>query len=185
MTTAAVLLAAGGGSRFTGDDHKLLVPFRGRPLYRHAVDAVIEAGFDETVVVTGSAPLELPAGLTVIANPHWADGQATSVRAGIDHAQRAGHEAVVIGLADQPLIPAEAWRLVAACVERPIAVATYDGRRANPVRLHRDVWADVPSEGDEGARRLVRGRQELVCAVACPGNPVDIDTVEDLRRWNS
>jgi CTP:molybdopterin cytidylyltransferase MocA len=185
MTTAAVLLAAGGGSRFGGDTHKLLVTFRGRPLYQHAVDAVIEAAFAETIVVTGSAPLDLPAGLTVVANPRWADGQATSVRAGLDHADRAGHDAVVIGLADQPLIPSEAWRLVAACDERPVAVATYGGRRANPVRLRRELWPLVPSEGDEGARQIVRDRQDLVCAVACPGNPVDIDTVEDLRRWNS
>jgi CTP:molybdopterin cytidylyltransferase MocA len=185
MTTAASRIAAGGGSRFEDDTHKLLVMFRGRPLYRHALDAVIEAGLDETIVVTGSAPLDLAPGLTVVANSRWDEGQATSVRTGLDAAERAGHDAVVIGLADQPLIPAEAWRLVAACNERPVAVATYDGRRANPVRLHREVWSLVPSEGDEGARRLVRGRQDLVCAVACPGNPVDIDTVEDLRRWNS
>jgi len=185
MTTAAVLLAAGGGSRFVGGAHKLLVEFRGRPLYRYALDAVIEAALDETIVVTGSAPLDLPDGLTVVANPRWAEGQARSVRTGLDAAERAGHDAVVIGLADQPFIPSEAWRLVAACDERPVAVATYDGRRANPVRLQREVWPLVPSEGDEGARRLVRGRQDLVCAVACPGNPVDIDTVEDLRRWNS
>jgi CTP:molybdopterin cytidylyltransferase MocA len=185
MTTAAVLLAAGRGARFLGDTHKLLMPFRGRPLYLHAVTAVLEAGFDETVVVTGAAPLELPDTVTVVPNPRWADGQATSVRTALEHAEARSHDTVVVGLADQPLIPAEAWRLVGAPDDRPVSVATYEGRRGNPVRLRRDVWPLVPTEGDEGARTLIKSRQDLVRAVACPGNPVDIDTVEDLRRWNS
>jgi molybdenum cofactor cytidylyltransferase len=185
MTTAAVLLAAGGGSRFRHDAHKLVTPFAGRPLYQHALAAVVDAGLDETIVVTGAVRLDLPDDVTVLVNDRWANGQATSVQLALAHAGAAGHEAVVVGLADQPFIPAEAWRLVAATEERPITVATYDGQPANPVRLRRDVWALVPAAGDEGARALIRGRPELVSAVACPGNPADIDTVEDLRRWNS
>lgn len=180
MTTAAVVLAAGGGTRFGGDGHKLLAPFRGRPLVAWALEAA--SVLDELIVVTGAVELDLPAGARQVSNPRWAEGQATSLAAAVDAA--AGHDAMVVGLGDQPLIPAEAWRLVAAATATPIAVATYAGRRRNPVRFAAEVWPLLPRHGDEGARSLLRDRPELVTAVACPGDPADMDTREDLATWS-
>lgn len=196
MTTAAVVLAAGEGSRFDGPSHKLLAPFRGRPLVVWAVEAAVEAAgsgvLDEVLVVTGAvdvAPALAAAGLadrvTLVANPRWAEGQATSLAAAVAAAGAAGHDAVVVGLGDQPLIPSEAWRRVAGADPAwPIVVATYGGERRNPVRLAATVWPELPSEGDAGARVLLARRPELAGEVACPGEPADVDTQEDLTRWS-
>jgi molybdenum cofactor cytidylyltransferase len=183
--TVAVVLAAGAGTRFDGPDHKLSAMLGGRALVTIAVETALRAGIGPVVVVRGDHALpELPDGTQVIHNPRWADGQMTSVHCGIDAARQHGATAVVIGLADQPFVTAHAWREVAAS-DAPIAVATYDGRRGNPVRLDASVWPLLAEHGDEGARGLMRVRPELVEQVPCPGSAVDIDTLEDLERWQS
>lgn len=181
----AVILAAGGGTRFEGDTHKLLAPVRGRPVIRWAVGAAIEAGLP-TVVVVGAVDVtdaiaDLPA--IVIQNPRWTEGQATSLQAAVGVAQAEDHDAIVVGLGDQPFLAPSAWAGVASS-PAAIAVATYGGRRGQPVRLAAEVWPDLPTTGDEGARSLLCGTRHTVVEVACQGDPTDIDTQEDLRRWS-
>lgn len=178
-----MVLAAGEGRRFAGGVHKLAVSLRGRPLVSWAVGAALDAGLDETIVVIGAHDVtqHLPDTVTVIVNESWAEGQASSLRAALDWCARQGHSGAVIGLGDQPLVPAGAWRSVAFARDGPIASATFQGRRRPPVRLDSSVWSLVPVAGDEGARAVMRRRPELVFEVACDGDPIDIDTLDDLK----
>jgi molybdenum cofactor cytidylyltransferase len=185
MTTLAVVLAAGGGTRFSGPTHKLLAPLGGKAVVTWAVEHALAADLDETVVITGAADLAgvLPPGVIEVVNARWAEGQATSLQAAVAHARLRGHDAIVVGLGDLPGIPGDAWRLVADS-GADLATAVVEGQRTPPVRIGRALWDDLPTTGDEGARVLLRSRPELVVPVTCPGTPVDIDTAEDLVRWN-
>ena len=188
MNTTAVLLAAGGGSRFLGSTHKLLAVLDGVPVFQRSLDHVLEAGFDHVLVVTGAVALDLAGPhLTTVHNSHWQQGQAGSVQLAITAATAWDSEFLVVGLADQPCVPASAWRAVAdSHSTAPIVVATYDGVRGpNPVRLHRSVWPHLPTEGDEGARPVMRLHPEWVDEVACEGSAADIDTLEDLGSWTN
>lgn len=202
----AVLLAAGGGSRFNGPTHKLLAPLPANlqrpaePVVARALAALIEADIGPIVIVTGAVGItadELGLSQSMLAtpsherfitvpNPRWADGQATSVQTGVDAARRLEASSMIIGLGDQPGINPDTWRAIAnAATSATIAVATYDGQRGNPVALGSDIWDLLPEEGDEGARSLMRLRPDLVVEVPCSGSPEDIDTTEDLRRWQN
>jgi nicotine blue oxidoreductase len=182
--TAGILLCAGGSTRFSGDTNKLLTPFLGRPLVAWALDHVSAAGFEEVIVVTGAVDLTAEVGdRTVVVNRAWATGLTSSLRAGVREARRRGHEVVVVGLGDQPLVPPSAWAGVGATVS-PIAVANFAGQRTPPVRLAREVWVLLPATGDFGARELIRARPDLVRDVECAGDGLDIDTIEDMAPWN-
>ena len=190
VTTAAVVLAAGGGSRFTasgGEGHKLLAPYLGRAVVEWAIEAATAAGLDATYVVRGATDLPVPplahGAVTFVRNDRWREGIATSLQAGVARARQDGHAAVVIGLGDQPLVQTDAWQRVAAAGRTPISVATYEGVRGNPVRLSSMAWPLLPADGDEGARLVMRRRPDLVVEVPCPGRSADIDTVEDLATW--
>lgn len=178
-----VLLAAGRGERYAasgGVGHKLTVPLRGRPVVEWAMSSALAAGVGPVSVVTGAVELPVPAGVRVLVNGHWEQGMATSLQVAIEAARRDGHPALVVGLADQPLVEPESWRLVAQA-RSPIAVATYGGKRGHPVRLAAEVWPQLPTTGDQGARSLMRQHPELVLEIPCPGTAADVDTVRDLQ----
>jgi CTP:molybdopterin cytidylyltransferase MocA len=196
-TVAGVLLAAGEGSRF--GQPKALVELNGQTLAERGVGLLRAGGADPILVVTGAVPLSLDGTLTVD-NPQWRTGMGSSLRAALQALTEArrgpdiGPEmgtdigAVVVALADQPLVGAEAVaRLIAAYRGgASVAVAAYDGQPRNPVLLAREHWPEVieTATGDQGARTFLRTRPELVTLVECgdTGRPDDIDTPADLAR---
>jgi len=189
---AGVLLAAGEGSRFGRP--KALVELDGQTLAERGVTLLRAGGTDPVLIVTGAAEVELRPEhqARTVYNGEWRTGMGSSLRAALRALTEleAGPEigAVVVALADQPLVGAEAvGRLIAAYrAGAGVAVAAYGGKPRNPVLLAREHWPEViaTATGDQGARAFLRARPELVTLVECgdTGRPDDIDTPADLEH---
>jgi molybdenum cofactor cytidylyltransferase len=186
---AGIVLAAGTSSRM--GRQKLLLPLEGRPLIRLAVERLLAGRPDDVVVVLGrdaQAVGDALAGLPVrtVLNPRYADGQSTSLRAGLD-ALIPGTEAAVIALGDQPLPDAGlVARLVAAFREggRPIVVPRYRDGRGHPVLFAAPLFDELRAvTGDQGGRGVVARDPERVAEVLVDAPmPLDVDTWADYRR---
>ena len=187
-----MLLAAGQGSRFGRP--KALVELDGQTLAQRGVTLLRAGGTDPVLIVTGAAQVELRPEhqARTVYNGEWRTGMGSSLRAALRALTEleAGPEigAVVVALADQPLVGAEAvGRLIAAYrAGAGVAVAAYGGKPRNPVLLAREHWPEViaTATGDQGARAFLRARPELVTLVECgdTGRPDDIDTPADLEH---
>jgi len=202
VETAALLLAAGGGSRFKGTDPKLLSWLAGKPLIWFSLSSALAAAPEALIVVTGALDLaaqaeklgrmqreaieELIDHPAVIEqpNPRWQEGMASSLSVGVEKARELGAQAVAVALGDQPLVPPSAWSALLSC-PAPLAMAGYGARRGHPVRIGRKYWDELPRTGDTGAKALLSRHQEDVVVVRIEGVEemalLDVDTEEDLQ----
>jgi CTP:molybdopterin cytidylyltransferase MocA len=185
------VLAAGGGRRMGRP--KAAVELDGEPLVVRAVRALTDAGADPVVVVLGAGLPDvaalLPAGTRWVPAPGWdTEGQAASLRAGLDALADSDADAALVALVDTPGIGAAALARVAAHATGPDALARggVDGRAGHPVLLGRTHWDAVraAAHGDAGARGFLRGRDDVaVVEIGDVAVGDDLDTPEDVQRW--
>jgi molybdenum cofactor cytidylyltransferase len=188
---AAIVLAAGQGTRF-GQMPKMLAQLDGKPLVRHAVEAALGASVNAVIVVVGHREAEVRQALgglpvTFVANPDYADGLSTSLRAGFAMRPEEA-EACVIMLGDMPRVTSSlvdglvsAWREAG----RPAAaLPVQNGQRGNPVLLSVGLAGEIAElTGDVGAGPLLRNRPDVLeWAVEDPAVALDVDTPDALAR---
>lgn len=187
---AAIVLAAGKSSRM--GSNKLLEVIGGKPMIRHAVEAISASSVDRVIVVTGrDADLvsQALAGVRVdvVHNDSYADGLSTSLRTGLSAVGDA--DAALICLGDMPRVSAAAInKLIAAFnpgERRAICVPVFDGKPGNPMLWSALYFDEMKAlTGDKGARELLAAYGEDMVEVAMTDDAVldDIDTPEALER---
>jgi molybdenum cofactor cytidylyltransferase len=198
MAVGAVLLAAGAGSRMGGRP-KALLELGGVPLVLRQLIALSGAGVDEVAVVLGHHGEAIEAAvrpfpITLVRNPSPDDGQVSSVRVGLA-ALSPRLDAVIVALADQPLIDAQdIVALISAYRKRGEASMVVPRVK----RAGGDTVPGNPLMFDAALREeWLAGAADLACRKWRDRNPervhwldtdnqrysVDIDTPEDLERF--
>jgi molybdenum cofactor cytidylyltransferase len=185
-----ILLAAGRGTRF-GAEPKLLQALAGRALVRHAAEAAVASGLGPVVAVLGAHADRVGAALdgldlVRVVNPAYADGLATSLQAGLAALPR-GIDGAIVLLGDMPRVSArhladlaDAFR--AADPSPSAVVPVHAGVRGNPVllNLRRLGPALAGLSGDQGAGRLLAGRDDVLECAMDAGVTQDVDTPDGL-----
>ncbi len=194
VVVGAVLLAAGAGSRI-GHKPKSLLELGGVPLIRRQLIALSGAGVDEVVVVLGHhaeqiEPVVQTFPVTVVHNPQPDDGQVSSQRIGL--AALGGKlDAVIVALADQPLLNAQdITALIGAFKKRPegtqVVYPQVHGERGNPVVFTNEVREQIlAGAANVGCRQWQAAHADAVAPFVTDNHryKVDIDTPEDLERF--
>ena len=124
---AAIVVAAGKGLRVGGDTPKQFRDWRGKPLIRHSVEALLEAGASPLVVVVApDARDHAQAALRGLAELQFVVGGATrqdSVRAGLEALDGSAPAHVLIHDAARPDLPRAVLEgLLAALEHHPGAI---------------------------------------------------------------
>lgn len=188
MSVAAIVLAAGQGSRF-GDGPKQLAPIAGTPMVARVVTLALAAPVDAVVVVVGheadavSAAVPVDDRVRVVRNPAHRSGMSSSIRAGV-LALEPGVGIATVLLGDQPGVSVATIAAVVAAVERGARAAriAYTDGPGHPVAVARSLFRDLLAvRGDRGAREIVdRASPE---AISWPtAAPRDVDHPDDLMR---
>jgi molybdenum cofactor cytidylyltransferase len=166
--------------------------YEGEPLVRRIAAAAVEAGADPVVVVLGAnwemiAPALLGlASVTTALNLEWSKGLASSLTTGLSSlVALTPCDAVLVTLADQPLVDAAALRRLIAAFDgdRRIVASAYDDTVGVPALFgHEHLDALMHLTGDAGAGSWLRSRPDEVTRISLGVASLDIDTRSDAER---
>jgi len=185
IRAAAVVLAAGGSSRFGSP--KPLIRVDGETFVARAVRHARDSGCDPVVAVVHDAAVASEAekaGAAIRTNSKWKEGLSTSIAAGIEAiAADSSVHAVLILPCDQPKVTSgDLARLLSAFSPGVFAVASDYGNGASgiPAVFGCEAFPRLRTlDGDAGAKPLLVESDAEVRRIAVPHAAFDVDRPED------
>jgi molybdenum cofactor cytidylyltransferase len=191
LKTGAIILAAGGASRFGAP--KQLLEWQGVTLLDRACHAALEAGCHPVLRVLGGHAAEIlartcPDGVDTLVHPQWEDGMGSSLAAGAAHMAEMAPDlaAIFILLPDQPLVTPRLLGRLADRLDDSISIVLCDHGRATgpPALFHRRHFAALASlQGDQGAKAIAAKHPSALATLAFPEGALDIDTPEAWEHF--
>lgn len=193
VRTAAtvVVLAAGEGSRFSGDGPKLGQSLGSSSVLAHTLNAVVASGLP-LVVVTVATLVDLAqrvvASRDIVLLPPVGSpsreplGVGYSIAAGVSARAQSSGWLVLPG--DMPLVQPDSLRAVARALSaHPVAYAQHHGRQGYPVGFSSELYSELARlSGEEGLRRLLARYPSAAVEVQDAGVLFDVNTADDLAR---
>jgi molybdenum cofactor cytidylyltransferase len=187
-----IIISAAGRSSRLGRPKQLL-PFGDGNLITHAVATANDAARGPVAVVLGAyADVIIPylSGLntSVVINPDWPSGMASSIRTGIGFFEENYPETdgLLFMVCDQPwLTQSVISGLFSLQNEQntPAAACIYAGAPGTPALFHKSVFQALKNlKGDRGAGKLLREMSEVISKLDFPEGLHDIDTEDEYRE---
>lgn len=185
----AIVLAAGGGSRFGG--RKMLASWRGEPLILASTRIALAAPVERVTVVTGAYAEDVERALdslrssrlVTVRNEKWSGGLNSSLAAGISSLPDDA-DCALIFLGDMPLVPEDVAGELLRAMETgaSAALVEIDKEPGHPVAIGRNMFSLFRElRGESGARRLLEAQEDTRrLKLDCPGCLFDVDTLRDL-----
>ena len=184
-----ILLAAGSSTRLGRP--KQLVQIDGQSALKRMTRVLGAVTGRNTLVVLGYDHVRLRRQLrdlhcTVVWNPEWKTGMASSLQIGIHALPESAAGALIVTCDQLELDAMDLEALKDAWLEQPdaCAAAAYDHTLGVPVVFPRSQFSHLDAlSGDRGAKSLLTNGSNLpVRQVDMPHAAFDLDTPEDLAR---
>jgi len=187
MKIAGLILAAGGSSRM-GDENKLMMPFQGKPMLNHVVNASLNSNLTQTFVVVGHQSSEIKNlvqsdDIQCVENEQWETGMASSIVAGISQLKQ--FDGFLILLGDMPLVTPELINeIIFHGSADKIVIPIKDGLHGNPVFFGSKFRDELLTlYGDSGAKKVIQDNLSSMIKIEIQSNIIfkDYDTKESLE----
>ena len=187
-----IILAAGSASRM--GKPKQLLSYQGSSLISHAAKAAINSICQPVLVILGAYVEQIKPQIDklpvqIVKNPDWETGMSSSITVGINAINQSHPQldAVIIALADQPLISTAVFnKLIQSYqeTENIIIAAAYNDVVGVPALFNRALFSELINlKGDRGAKALMRKYKNELLSISIPEAAIDIDTPDDYEKY--